>query len=66
MKLPLVGFVGMTHLGLVSGVAAAEKGFQVICFDQDEEIFRVGDYSYSGRGLDDFHRSIDDIDQLIA
>lgn len=38
MKLPLVGFVGMTHLGLVSGVAAAEKGFQVICFDQDEEI----------------------------
>ena len=31
--LPVLGFVGMTHLGLVSGVAAAEKGFPVVCFD---------------------------------
>lgn len=30
---PVIGFVGMTHLGLVSGVAAADKGFQVVCFD---------------------------------
>lgn len=30
---PVIGFVGMTHLGLVSGVSAAEKGFRVICFD---------------------------------
>ena len=28
-----IAFVGMTHLGLISAVAAAEKGFQVICFD---------------------------------
>lgn len=35
MTKPTIGFVGMTHLGLVSGVSAAEKGFQVICFDQD-------------------------------
>ena len=33
--LPVLGFVGMTHLGLVSGVAAAEKGFHVVCFDPD-------------------------------
>jgi UDPglucose 6-dehydrogenase len=32
---PVIGFVGMTHLGLVSGVAATEKGFRVICFDPD-------------------------------
>lgn len=32
---PKIGFVGMTHLGLVSGVSAAEKGFQVVCFDPD-------------------------------
>jgi UDPglucose 6-dehydrogenase len=32
---PTIGFVGMTHLGLVSGVSAAEKGFQVVCFDPD-------------------------------
>lgn len=25
----------MTHLGLVSGVAASEKGFEVVCFDPD-------------------------------
>ena len=35
MKSPAIGFAGMTHLGLVSGVAAAEKGFEVVCFDPD-------------------------------
>lgn len=35
MTKPTIGFVGMTHLGLVSGVSAAEKGFQVVCFDED-------------------------------
>ncbi|MDQ3068440.1 MAG: nucleotide sugar dehydrogenase [Acidobacteriota bacterium] len=33
--MPTVGFAGMTHLGLVSGVAAAERGFDVVCFDPD-------------------------------
>jgi len=32
---PVVGFAGMTHLGLVSGVCASEKGFMVVCFDPD-------------------------------
>jgi len=32
---PVIGFAGMTHLGLVSGVSAAEKGFRVVCFDPD-------------------------------
>ncbi|MEX2615887.1 MAG: nucleotide sugar dehydrogenase [Alphaproteobacteria bacterium] len=35
MTLPTVGFVGMTHLGLNSAVAAAEKGVSVICVDVD-------------------------------
>lgn len=35
MTLPVIGFVGMTHLGLVSGVSASEKGFRVVCFDPD-------------------------------
>jgi UDPglucose 6-dehydrogenase len=30
-----IGFAGMTHLGLVSGIAAAEKGFDVVCYDPD-------------------------------
>lgn len=35
MRFPVVGFAGMTHLGLVSGVAASEKGFRIVCFDPD-------------------------------
>jgi UDPglucose 6-dehydrogenase len=30
-----LGFAGMTHLGLNSAVGAAEKGFEVVCFDAD-------------------------------
>lgn len=35
MRKPVVGFVGMTHLGLNSAVAGAERGFDMICFDPD-------------------------------
>lgn len=41
MNSPVIGFAGMTHLGLVSGVSAAEKGFSVICFDNDAD--RISD-----------------------
>jgi UDPglucose 6-dehydrogenase len=34
---PVIGFAGMTHLGLVSGVAASEKGFSVVGFDTDAQ-----------------------------
>jgi UDPglucose 6-dehydrogenase len=40
MKNPKIGFVGMTHLGLVSGVSAAEKGFEVVCFDQSPTLIQ--------------------------
>src|SRR2546423_730844 len=32
---PIVGFAGMTHLGLVSSAAVAGRGFEVVCFDAD-------------------------------
>ena len=32
-ELPIIGFAGMTHLGLNSAVGMAEKGFNVVCFD---------------------------------
>lgn len=35
MTKPVIGFAGMTHLGLNSTVATAERGFDVICFDPD-------------------------------
>lgn len=35
MTKPIIGFAGMTHLGLVSSVSASEKGFRVVCYDAD-------------------------------
>jgi len=35
---PVVGFVGMTHLGLVSASAIAGAGFETVCFDRDEAL----------------------------
>jgi len=37
-KKPVIGFAGMTHLGLNSAVAGAEKGFHIMCFDQNAEL----------------------------
>jgi UDPglucose 6-dehydrogenase len=38
MKPPVVGFAGMTHLGLVSASAVAARGFDVVCFDADRAL----------------------------
>jgi UDPglucose 6-dehydrogenase len=38
VALPTVGFAGMTHLGLVSSVAGAERGFDMVCFDPDSAL----------------------------
>jgi UDPglucose 6-dehydrogenase len=32
----MIGFAGLSHLGLVSGIAAAAKGFDVVGFDTDD------------------------------
>lgn len=56
MTLPTIGFAGMTHLGLVSGVSAAEKGFQLVCFDQDKskiQAINAGQLPVSEPQLDD-------------
>lgn len=34
-QLRKVGFFGLTHLGLTSAVVGADKGFSVICYDED-------------------------------
>lgn len=36
--LPRIGYAAMTHLGLNSGVASAEKGFDTVCFDADADL----------------------------
>ena len=33
----MIGFLGMSHLGLVSAAGAAAKGFDVLAFDEDAE-----------------------------
>lgn len=35
---PVMAFCGMTHLGLNSAVAGAERGFEMICFDPDSAL----------------------------
>jgi UDPglucose 6-dehydrogenase len=56
MTLPVIGFAGMTHLGLVSGVSASEKGFSLVCFDPDAAriaALRKGDLPVSEPQLDE-------------
>ncbi|HEY4136779.1 MAG TPA: UDP binding domain-containing protein [Alphaproteobacteria bacterium] len=51
-----VGFVGMTHLGLVSATGTASKGFEVVCYDRDAaliERLRAGVLPVIEPGLDD-------------
>jgi len=38
MRGPVVGFAGMTHLGVNSAAAALARGFQVVGFDEDETV----------------------------
>lgn len=35
MTFHVIGYAGMTHLGLNSAAAAADKGFEVVCYDPD-------------------------------
>jgi UDPglucose 6-dehydrogenase len=38
MDATVVGFAGMTHLGIVSAIAAAARGFSVMGYDSDESL----------------------------
>ena len=56
MTQPVIGFAGMTHLGLVSAVSATEKGFTLVCFDPDAAriaALRKGDLPVSEPQLDE-------------
>ena len=52
---PVIGYVGLTHLGINSAAAAASKGFQIVAFDPDEALARrlgQGDLPVVEPGLD--------------
>jgi UDPglucose 6-dehydrogenase len=58
MKL-VVGFAGMTHLGLVSASAVAARGFELVCFDADPAVVRrlaQQDWPVLEPGLDELIR----------
>jgi UDPglucose 6-dehydrogenase len=38
MSCPIVGFAGMTHLGINSAAATAARGFDIVAFDVDESL----------------------------
>jgi UDPglucose 6-dehydrogenase len=56
MTRPVVGFAGMTHLGIVSASAIASAGFETVCFDPDAQLIgrlQAGSLPVLEPGLDD-------------
>jgi UDPglucose 6-dehydrogenase len=56
MSRPLIGFAGMTHLGINSAAAAAAKGFPTLWFDPDAALvarIEKGELPVVEPGLDD-------------
>ena len=50
-----IAFVGMSHLGINYALAAAEKGFKVICYDQDQKTIKnlsLGNFSFFEPNID--------------
>jgi UDPglucose 6-dehydrogenase len=55
-----IGFAGMSHLGLVSSIATAAKGFSIVAYDGRAELvqqLRAGKLPVHEPGLDDLFRS---------
>jgi len=60
---PVVGFAGLTHLGLVSAVGTASKGFRVVGYDADSArvgAIKNGHLTVVEPGLDDMARTFAD------
>jgi UDPglucose 6-dehydrogenase len=60
MTAPVIGFAGLTHLGIVSAVATAAKGFGVVGYDADRarvESLRAGRMPIVEPELDELARN---------
>ena len=56
MTNPVVGFAGMTHLGIVSATGVASAGFETVCFDPDAALvarLKAGHMPVVEPGLDE-------------
>ena len=38
MSKPVIGFAGMTHLGINSAAGAAGRGYEAVCFDAETAV----------------------------
>ena len=59
MSRPVIGFAGMTHLGVNSAAAALQRGFRMVAFDADAaviESLRQGKTPVSEPGLEEILR----------
>lgn len=59
----VIGFAGLSHLGLVSSIAAASRGFRVIAFDANEALtagVRGGQLPVHEPGLVGLHQAASD------
>jgi len=59
MSLPVIGFAGMTHLGVNSAAAAMQRGFETVCFDSDGvviEALQLGRAPVTEPGLEEILR----------
>lgn len=59
MAKPVIGYAGLTHLGLVYAASAAEKGFRVVAHDPDAALvakITAGALPVNEPGLDEVYR----------
>ena len=40
MNNPIIGFAGLTHLGVNSAVASAVKGFKTVGYDKNDDVIK--------------------------
>ncbi len=60
MSRPVIGFAGMTHLGIISAAAAMQRGFQIVGFDTNGaaiEGLRLGRPTVTEPGLEEILRT---------
>jgi UDPglucose 6-dehydrogenase len=53
-----IGFLGMSHLGIISSIAAAKKGFSVLALDTNSDLIKLlseGKFPISEPDLNDFY-----------
>ena len=55
-----IGFVGLSHLGIISSLVAASKGYQIVCYDSDPvniNLFKKGIFNIDEPNLYKYFKS---------